>query len=379
MPEHVGGVGTMPHADPSASGPGKGDDGTRQPTSPAASPAAPERDALEGLLTHIREDLRRAEQERENEQLWIRSRQRLRTALWAAEHFALRDSNGDFATAWAVAWWDAINALRTEAGVTSVRNLGLPAGHAFAVAADILDRGLGPTGSLEQVNEDLVRALAVLLPRPASPDQRNDRDDAGLLVQFDTAHDRLSPGGSVSALRQVFGDILPMALECIDRRWADRVPAAAVGSRGGLLPALDSPIQTETWHEPAERACSLPDGTTAPGSPAGSNVSRVDPDGLWIVVRGRRFDFTPGQQAAVIRELYAKWKEAGGQDGCGMTKAAIAEALEAHDENFRLPKAFRGNLAWGTILREVGKGRYALFLNNPGNRGASGESPGNPR
>lgn len=98
---------------------------------------------------------------------------------------------------------------------------------------------------------------------------------------------------------------------------------------------------------------------------------RVADDFTWMVVRGKRYDFKPGNQANVIRVLYETWQESGRRDGSGLSEKAIGEKVDSSAERFRLQKTFADSEALDRILRSTGKGQWALFLDVGHDRDAS--------
>lgn len=85
------------------------------------------------------------------------------------------------------------------------------------------------------------------------------------------------------------------------------------------------------------------------------------PDFTWVVWFGERFNFSVGQQASAVEELWKQWEDSRRRDGCGLADTRLAFLIGAAERNFRLSSVFRDHPAYGTVIRRVGKGVHALF------------------
>lgn len=87
-------------------------------------------------------------------------------------------------------------------------------------------------------------------------------------------------------------------------------------------------------------------------------------DFTWMIVGGQRYSFKKGLEAECIRHLFLAWVKSGGADGCGMSECVLGEKAGSSATPFRLTKVLGGHSAWGTLIRSVEKGTFALFLNS---------------
>ena len=343
----------MSDPSPSSRGPNGVDPTSEASGSTAANaPAKDGPSALDAAFGSFNDALEEAKRVRDAEQEWLRRRSRLFAAFDAAADYAQQDPGGDFAATWALRWWEVICAMRELAGIRSIRDLTIPEGRGYAIASQILDRGLGETGSLEQVKTDLQQALKVMLPRFDLPAQEEIRRGvAPSDSMFNTPHDRLPPEDRAMVLRSIFQELKLQVLRLVDAQWADRVPAAR--ARGSL----------------AQEPKAVRDGAESTHTSEKSVVQEANtsivcaPDGTWLVVGERNYRFSQGNQAKVIRLLFDMWTSAGMKDGNGLSEPALGEAIGSQSDNFRVLTTFHGNPALGVILRAVSRGVYALYLN----------------
>jgi hypothetical protein len=63
-----------------------------------------------------------------------------------------------------------------------------------------------------------------------------------------------------------------------------------------------------------------------------------------------------------MRALWESWEKGGRVGGSGLSEKTIGERCGSSNNNFRLAHAFRGHGVWGTIIRSVSKGVFALCL-----------------
>ncbi len=90
---------------------------------------------------------------------------------------------------------------------------------------------------------------------------------------------------------------------------------------------------------------------------------RVADDFSWIVVRGKRYTFRPGNEAKTIGVLWEAWKAAGRQDGCGLTEKTIRDKIDSSADRLRVHEIFKDHeILKDRILRPVGKGQWSLYL-----------------
>lgn len=86
-------------------------------------------------------------------------------------------------------------------------------------------------------------------------------------------------------------------------------------------------------------------------------------DFTWVQVRGTRYEFSRGQQAELIRALWAEWERVG--DGATLTSDTLRENVGSSADLFRVSKVMAGNPACGSILHSPSKGKWALYLSAP--------------
>lgn len=85
-------------------------------------------------------------------------------------------------------------------------------------------------------------------------------------------------------------------------------------------------------------------------------------DFTWVVWVGVKFDFSKGNQSESVRALWEAWEAGGRRPACGLSEKTIGEKCQSSNNNFRLAHVFRRHRAWGTIIRSIGRGKYALFV-----------------
>lgn len=92
-------------------------------------------------------------------------------------------------------------------------------------------------------------------------------------------------------------------------------------------------------------------------------ICKHDPDFTWVIWYGKKFTFSPGNQAETVRHLWESWKRSGRQDGCGLSQEALRSRVheEGARQQFRVDHLFRDHPALGTMIRKVGKGVWALY------------------
>ncbi len=76
---------------------------------------------------------------------------------------------------------------------------------------------------------------------------------------------------------------------------------------------------------------------------------------------GAQYVFAVGQQAAVVEALWVQWERSGRRDGSGLSETTLQEKVGSTNDNFRLAHVFRGHAAFGTMIRSVTKGVFALY------------------
>ena len=216
---------------------------------------------LASALAECKDKFTRAATAAEAAREWRRERIALRDAFEAAATRVQRQRGEDFAATLGAAWWTALRALRDIAGITSMKSFALPRGSGYAVAIAIAEWALGPTGTQQGV-VDRLRSTLPAMGVPLEEDAIAAASEEWPQVAF---------ADGPSPLREIFLNILPMAFECLDRRWADRVPAAAwvrhvpLGVReGSSLPHPDAPCASAAPLDPPARAteASRPPWTT---------------------------------------------------------------------------------------------------------------------
>lgn len=122
-----------------------------------------------------------------------------------------------------------------------------------------------------------------------------------------------------------------------------------------------------------ERPTSAPPNTAPPQSSTAQPHDSAPPlskqpshgsDFAWMIVGEVKYVFPKPQQARVIELLYREWRAGGQRDGCGVWESTLAEGIGA-SSSFRVAKVFASHPILGSILRSVGKGVWALYLNEP--------------
>ncbi len=106
-------------------------------------------------------------------------------------------------------------------------------------------------------------------------------------------------------------------------------------------------------------------GTSPTGGHGGKQQTLVEcshaEDFAWIVWFGTKYDLTKGNQAESMRALWASWERGGRRNGCGLSEKTIGEKCSSESNDFRLAHVFRGHPLWGTVIRPVSKGVFAMF------------------
>jgi hypothetical protein len=90
-------------------------------------------------------------------------------------------------------------------------------------------------------------------------------------------------------------------------------------------------------------------------------------DFTWVIFAGQHFAFSKGNQSESVRALWGSWEKSGRTDGCGLSEKTIGEKCGSENNNFRLQHVLRDHPAWGTIIRPVSKGIFALFAESTKN------------
>ena len=134
-----------------------------------------------------------------------------------------------------------------------------------------------------------------------------------------------------------------------------------------------SPAEVVAWLQrygfpvPAD-VTALADQTSSrePKPESSSEDIAIAPDGTWLRVREKRFQFTKGNQARAIQALYEEWTRSGCRDGCGLGEETIGDRVGSASGRFRVQTTFDGHPALGSILRRVSKGVWALYLSSNG-------------
>lgn len=122
-----------------------------------------------------------------------------------------------------------------------------------------------------------------------------------------------------------------------------------------LVPLVKTaPVAASTSAAPA------PEPLAAVTLEQGPRCAHAD-DFTWIVWYGTKYDFAKGNQAESIKALWESWERSGRRDGCGLSEATIGQKCQSSNDNFRLAHVFRDHDAWGTVIRPVGKGVFALY------------------
>jgi hypothetical protein len=104
-------------------------------------------------------------------------------------------------------------------------------------------------------------------------------------------------------------------------------------------------------------------------SPAPRHRYEHADDYSWIVWDDVKYDLAKGNQAESIRALWESWERSGKRNGAGLSEKTIGEKCGSSANDFRLAHAFRDHPVFGTVIRSVSKGTFALF---------AAESPENP-
>lgn len=107
-------------------------------------------------------------------------------------------------------------------------------------------------------------------------------------------------------------------------------------------------------------------------SPAGGGKSNPTHSDDFTSVNwfGTKYTFSKGQQAEAIKHLWDAWET----DGHSLSEMNIGDKVGSSSRNFRLEKVFRikggkgkgQHPAWGTMVKRVNKGVFALCPPNPG-------------
>jgi hypothetical protein len=93
-------------------------------------------------------------------------------------------------------------------------------------------------------------------------------------------------------------------------------------------------------------------------------LTAVGSDGSWVTAHGVMYTFTKQQQALVVSALATERERAGGRDGAGLREKQIGELIGSSSNTFRLQDVFKGHPSWKKLIRPVGKGAWALFLDS---------------
>ncbi len=122
---------------------------------------------------------------------------------------------------------------------------------------------------------------------------------------------------------------------------------------------------------PATAPKSLDDSAGLDGQSEQERQNKTNPqcshgtDFLWVTWYGTRYEFAKGNQAGAVRELWREWEQGGQQGGCGLSQETLQQRVAPHSHHsFQLRAIFRRGKnfhpAWGTMIKRVGKGIYAL-------------------
>lgn len=84
-------------------------------------------------------------------------------------------------------------------------------------------------------------------------------------------------------------------------------------------------------------------------------------DFSWVRRGDELFNFTTPQQRAMITALYKSWEEGG--DGASLSTEHLREVTGSSAFDFRIDKVFKNHPVRECVLRPVGKGNWALYLN----------------
>jgi len=132
---------------------------------------------------------------------------------------------------------------------------------------------------------------------------------------------------------------------------------------------LPQPSAPSAMVEPPATASRPLGGEPEPQAGGRDQEIRLAPDFSSLRVAGATFHFTTPLQRAVIAALFAEWKRAGEVDGCGLTVAALSEAVAedraSRRERLRIDKLFKSHRAFGTVIRKNGRNVWALHLKGP--------------
>jgi len=97
---------------------------------------------------------------------------------------------------------------------------------------------------------------------------------------------------------------------------------------------------------------------TAEGSTAGFAHGG---DFTWVRWCGLNYSFKKGQQAGVVKALWAEWEQSGRMNDTGLSAETLGEAIGSGAGKFRVDDLFRGHDAWGVMIRKTTNGTYALY------------------
>lgn len=149
------------------------------------------------------------------------------------------------------------------------------------------------------------------------------------------------------------------------KRLKRQVMAASPGAKDTARVELDD------FTEPTPATLAAPPGEDElPVVPSPSTTDRQDreiacaDDGVWLVVGTDTFQFPAGNQSRTVRALFSAWEKSGRRDGCGMSEAAIGEAIGSNASSFRVYTTLT-NKGIRRYVRQVRRGVYAFYLNNP--------------
>jgi hypothetical protein len=71
---------------------------------------------------------------------------------------------------------------------------------------------------------------------------------------------------------------------------------------------------------------------------------------------GEEYTFALGVQSSAVKALWDEWEKS----GLGLHQDTIRNSIDAERDNFRMDKVFRNHPAFGTMIHNVGDGRYKL-------------------
>ncbi len=117
----------------------------------------------------------------------------------------------------------------------------------------------------------------------------------------------------------------------------------------------------KAWAMRAESARNAaPAAPATPATDAAATIAPAKPthNADFTMVRwyGAEYQFSPGLQAASIKELWREWEKT----GFGLHQETIRQSVDAERDTFRLSHVFRDHPAYGVMIQSCGEGKYRL-------------------